>query len=244
MAGGLRVAVVDDNRLMRAGLETTLSSAGDLEVVASCGGADALAAVARCRPDVVLLDIRMPDVDGITVLRQLRELPWQPVVAMLTAFSGDDEVSAALRGGAAGYLLKDIDPEDLVRQVRALGAGQRPLAPGVTPIVIDGYLADVSAHTEARTAVAALTARERETLSLLGRGLSNAQIAHRMHIAPGTAKDYVSALLAKLGRVNRVQAAVLAERARLLTQVGRHHRRPAAASRPPASGSSSDPAVR
>lgn len=218
MSGGLSVAIVDDNALMRAGLAATLGTAGDIVVTVSCSGSGALAGVTAHRPDVVLVDVQMPDVDGITVLRQLRSLPRPPIVAMLTAFGPDEYVSAALRAGAAGYLLKDMAPEDLITQVRALGEGHRLLAPGVTSTVIDGYLAAGDSHAEARSAVESLTVRERETLSLVGHGLSNTQIAERMYIAPSTAKDYVSTLLAKLGRTNRVQAAVLAERARLLTQ--------------------------
>ncbi|MFD3678433.1 response regulator [Streptomyces sp. NPDC058613] len=209
---------MDDNALMRAGLGATIETASDIVVVASCDGPAALVAVIEHRPDVVLLDIEMPEVDGITVLKRLRSLPTPPVVAMLTAFGQDEYVSAALSSGADAYLLKDIDPEELIRQVRALGQGHRLLAPAVTSTVIDGYLTGACSHKAERSAVEGLTPRERETLSLLGHGLSNPQIARRMRIAPSTAKDYVSALLAKLGRVNRVQAAVLAERASLLTE--------------------------
>lgn len=214
-AHALRVVVVDDEQLIRVGLEMILTCAPDIDVVATCDGPDAVATVGRHRPDLVLLDVQMPGIDGITVLRELRTLPSPPVVAMLTAFGSDDYVRSALHHGAAGYLLKDTDPDHLIREVRALAAGGRSLAPGVVPAVIDGYLAGGPRPGE-NTAVERLTPREREALTLLGQGLTNDQIARRMHLAPSTAKDHVGVLLTKLGRVNRVQAAVLAERTGLL----------------------------
>ncbi len=212
----LRVVVVDDEQLIRVGLEMILTCAPDIDVVATCDGPDAVATVAQHRPDVVLLDVQMSGVDGITVLRELRALPAQPVVAMLTAFGSDDYVRRALHHGAAGYLLKDTDPDHLIREVRALAAGRRSLAPAVVPTVIDGYLAGSPHPGVSTAAVETLTPREREALTLLGQGLTNDQIARRMRLAPSTAKDHVSVLLTKLGRVNRVQAAVLAERTGLL----------------------------
>ncbi|MEV4442471.1 response regulator transcription factor, partial [Streptomyces sp. NPDC049577] len=137
----IRVAVVDDEQLVRSGLRMILGTARDIEVVADCGGGAAVEAVRRCSPDVVLLDIRMPDTDGLTVLRALRGLPRPPVVAMLTTFDADEYLSAALRSGAAGFLLKDTDPEQLVRAVRTLASGGSVLDPGVTRAVIGGYLA-------------------------------------------------------------------------------------------------------
>jgi len=200
---------------VRTGLRMILASAPDITVVAACDGPAALAAVTRHRPDIVLLDVRMPSADGITVLRRIRALPDPPRVAMLTAFGSDEYVRSALSHGAAGYLLKDTHPDQLLREVRALAAGGRPLAPAVTARVIEGYLAAI-APPEATAGILTLTPREREALSLLGLGLTNTQIARRMQLAPSTAKDHVGALLAKLGRLNRVQAAVLADRAGLL----------------------------
>jgi DNA-binding NarL/FixJ family response regulator len=211
----LRLVIVDDEQLMRSGLRMILDSAPGIEVVDACDGPAALASVMLHRPGLVLLDVQMPGADGITVLRRLRALPDPPVVAMLTAFGSDDYVRSALQHGAVGYLLKDIDPDQLVREVHALATGGRSLAPGVTPAVIDSYLAAAPLPDRAAD-IACLTPREREALTLLGRGLTNSQIARRMHLAPSTAKDHVGTLLAKLGRVNRVQAAVLAERAGLL----------------------------
>ncbi|RLU90494.1 DNA-binding response regulator [Streptomyces griseocarneus] len=212
----IRVAVVDDEQLVRSGLRMILGTAPDIEVVADCGGGEAVGTVRDCAPDVVLLDIRMPDVDGLTVLRALREqLPRPPAVAMLTTFDANEYLAAALRGGATGFLLKDTDPQQLVQAVRTLAAGGSVLDPGVTRAVIGGYLA-AEAETSAAHAVAALTPREREVLALLGAGLANPQIAERMGLAPSTVKDHVRALLGKLGGLNRVQAAIVADRAGLV----------------------------
>ncbi|MFI9204816.1 response regulator [Streptomyces sp. NPDC053048] len=211
----IRVAVVDDEQLVRSGLRMILGTAPDIEVVADCGGGQAVDTVLLGAPDVVLLDIRMPDVDGLTVLRRLRALPHPPAVAMLTTFDADEYLAAALRGGAAGFLLKDTDPEQLVRAVRTLASGGNVLDPGVTRAVIGGYLA-ADAGATAAEAVQALTPREREVLALLGAGLANPQIAERMGLAPSTVKDHVRAVLGKLGGLNRVQAAIVADRAGLV----------------------------
>lgn len=152
----IRVAVVDDEQLVRSGLRMILGTAPDIEVVADCGGGEAVATVAAHAPDVVLLDIRMPDVDGLTVLRALRAAPDPPRVAMLTTFDTEEYLAAALRAGAAGFLLKDTDPEQLVRAVRTLAGGGSVLDPGVTHAVIGGYLA-AEAESTAAEAVRGLT---------------------------------------------------------------------------------------
>lgn len=153
-----------------------LGTAPDIEMVADCSGAEAVETVLGCAADVVLLDIRMPDVDGLTVLRRLRAVPEPPTVAMLTTFDAQEYLTAALREGAAGFLLKDSDPEQLVRAVRTLAEGGSVLDPGVTRAVIGGYLTAEDQASAAR-AVRGLTPRESEVLALLGEGLANAQIA-------------------------------------------------------------------
>jgi DNA-binding NarL/FixJ family response regulator len=213
----LKVLVVDDEALVRSGVAMILGAAGGIEVVGGCDGTEALDMFLRHRPDVVLLDIRMPVVDGLTVLARLMDRPGPPAVAMLTTFSADERVAAALEGGASGFLLKDSEPEDLVRAVRALGAGGRVLSPPVTGPVIDGFL---GARPDAATAalIEALSPREREVLALVGEGLPNADIGRRLHLSVATVKEYVSSALVKLGGVNRVQAAVIASRAGMVAR--------------------------
>lgn len=214
----IRVVVVDDEQLVRSGLRMILGAASDIEVVADCGGGQAVATVLAQRPDVVMLDIRMPDVDGLTVLNQLTAALGErlPAITMLTTFDTDEYLATALRAGASGFLLKDTEPEQLVRAVRVLAAGGSTLDPGVARTVISGYVDGAGGCEQAKRAVEGLTDREREVLVLLGQGLSNAEIAARLHLAHGTVKDHVSALLGKLGGLNRVQAAVIAERAGLV----------------------------
>lgn len=210
----IRVAIVDDEGLLRSGLQLMIDAADDLTVVASCSGADALSLLAETRPDLVLLDIRMPEIDGLTILRELRDWPDPPVVAMLTTFDTDELIAEALRAGASGYLLKDTDPIDLTVAIRSLVAGQSTLSPRVARTVIDRYLQQ-GAETEAVGLVDRLSPREREVLRLIATGQSNTQIGSRLYLSPLTVKDHVSVILSKLEVDNRVQAAVLAHRARL-----------------------------
>lgn len=210
-----RVLLVDDERLIRSGLALILRSAGDIEVVGTCEGGEAVEAVGRLRPDVVLLDIRMPDIDGLTLLPRILELPDPPHVAMLTTFDHDDYLSRALALGAGGFLLKDTEPDTLIRSVRALATGAGCLSPSVVRRLHGGLTPGPRAQ-EAVEAVARLTPREREVLGYIGQGLSNGEIGARMHFSVATAKDDVSAVLGKIGVANRVQAAVIAERAGLL----------------------------
>ncbi|MFJ6754483.1 response regulator [Streptomyces sp. NPDC091273] len=212
----IRVMVVDDEALVRSGFTMILNAAVDIEVVAATGGGQALATVARHTPDLVLLDIRMPDVDGLTILARLMELDDPPLVAMLTTFDSDEYIATALRSGASGFLVKDTDPDELARLVRSLAAGAVVLAPQVTATVISGYLHHHGEQSAATRAVSRLSARERDVLVLLSQGLSNADIGCRLHLSIGTVKDYVSAVLAKLDVSNRVQAALWAQRAGLL----------------------------
>ncbi|ANN18287.1 DNA-binding response regulator [Amycolatopsis orientalis] len=207
--------VVDDEALVRSGFQLILRAAGDIDVVATATGAQAVREIGVHKPDVVLLDIRMPDVDGLTILRQLRALPDPPVVAMLTTFDSDEYIATALRSGAAGFLLKDTEPEHLAQLVRTLASGGGVLSPKVTRSVVDGFL-DSGAGSAAVDSVSRLTDRERDVLVLIAEGLSNADIGARVHLSVGTIKDHVSAILTKLKVNSRVQAALVAQRAGLL----------------------------
>ncbi|MEV8017526.1 response regulator [Streptomyces sp. NPDC086554] len=276
--------IVDDEELFRTGLRMVLETAGDIRVVEACEADGVLKAVAAHSPDVVLLDIRMPQRDGLTVLEDLKGRIPTPAVVMLTSFSADAYVVRALRAGADGFLLKDSDPDDLIRAVRAAAAGGGLLSPSIAAAIVEGYASSLGARTpsgpestagrpgqwdatlsssdvsgrdgsgrdvlerdvlerdalgrealehdvlghgtahaaqqpasrELRGRLARLTAREHEVLALLGTGLSNPEIAERLAITPGTAKEHVSATLAKLGTDNRVRAAVIAYQAGLV----------------------------
>ncbi|MDH6119626.1 response regulator transcription factor [Kitasatospora sp. GAS204B] len=216
----IRVLIVDDELLVRSGLGMIVGSAPDLELVGACSGGEAEEQVKRLRPHVVLLDVRMPDLDGISVLRRLRALPDPPAVSMLTTFDTDEYIGTALRAGAAGFLLKDTAPDQLVHAVRILAAGGSMLSPAVTRTVIGGYVEGGSPDAGALALVRSLTGRELDVLALLGEGLANAEIAERLFLGTGTVKDHISAILGKLGAANRVQAAVIAHRAGLVRPAG------------------------
>ncbi|MFE7444366.1 response regulator [Streptomyces chartreusis] len=208
--------VVDDEALVRSGFELILSAADDIEVVATTAGAEAVETVRREAPDVVLLDIRMPDVDGLTVLGRLRALAEPPVVAMLTTFDADEYILTALRSGAAGFLLKDTEPDQLAQLVRTLAAGGVVMSPKASRAVWQSHPGAAALGDEDAARVGRLTDREREVLVLIAEGLSNADIGTRIHLSAGTVKDHVSAILTKLRVGGRVQAALLAQRAGLL----------------------------
>jgi len=212
----IRVVVVDDEALVRSGFSLILSAAGDIDVVATATGGDALQTIRRERPDVVLLDIRMPDVDGLAVLNSLRSMPDAPVVAMLTTFDADEYIMTALRLGAAGFVLKDTEPEQLADYVRALAAGGVVLSPKASTTLMRGDRGLEPALDAEAARVRDLTAREKEVLRLVATGLSNGEIGARLFLGAGTVKDHVSSILAKLGVASRVQAALAAQRAGLL----------------------------
>lgn len=211
----IRVVVVDDEALVRSGFELILGASPDIEVIATANGGEAVETIRRERPDVVLLDIRMPDVDGLTVLRDLRSMPAPPTVAMLTTFDADEYILTALDSGAAGFLLKDTEPDQLPHLVRTLAAGGVVLSPKATQALLHNHLATRVDDDEAAR-VRLLTTRERDVLVLVAEGLSNADIGARLHLAAGTVKDHVSAILTKLRVTSRVQAALLAQRAGVL----------------------------
>jgi DNA-binding NarL/FixJ family response regulator len=216
----IRVVVVDDEALVRSGFELILSAADDIQVVATAVGAGAVDTVRRHRPDVLLLDIRMPDVDGLTVLGQVRALPEAPVVAMLTTFDTDEYVLTALRSGAAGFLLKDTEPDQLAQQVRTLAGGGVVMSPKASRAVLEAHPGASAVDAAEAARLGRLTGREREVLVLIAEGLSNAEIGARVHLSSGTVKDHVSAILTKLQVTSRVQAALLAQRAGLLDDRG------------------------
>ena len=215
----IRVLLVDDEELIRFGLRTVLESAGDIEVVGEASdGAAALAAANQLRPDVVLIDIRMPRVDGLAATRSILARPDPPKVAVLTTFHLDEYVFAALEAGASGFLLKDTPPRQIVAAVRAVADGSQMLSPAVTRRLIAEYVNRRVAprRGQARQRLDALSEREREVLVLLARGLSNADAARALHMSEATIKTYVSRMLTKLGLSNRTQAAILAHDAGLL----------------------------
>ncbi|MER0478511.1 response regulator transcription factor [Streptomyces sp. Edi2] len=208
----IRVLLADDQLLVRAGFKVLLDAQPGIEVVAEAAdGEQALAAVREHRPDIVLMDIRMPVVDGLVATRRITEDPRLPEVkvVMLTTFELDEYVFEAIRSGASGFLVKDTEPEELVRAVRAVVAGDALLSPGVTRRLIAEFAAR-SKEPAASDALSALTDREREVMALVGIGLSNEEIARRLVVSPLTAKTHVSRTMVKLGARDRAQLVVLA----------------------------------
>ncbi|WP_030023460.1 response regulator [Streptomyces monomycini] len=207
----IRVLVVDDEALVRTGLRMILQPADDIEVVGEAGdGREAITAVAAHRPDVVLMDVRMPGMDGLTALRELRRSPGGPRVIMLTTFDLDDYVHTALRNGASGFLLKDTSPRDLANAVRTVAEGSAMLTPKVTQRLIDTFAGlEPEGAAEARQRLSVLTEREDEVVRAVARGLSNAEVGRALIMSEGTVKAHVSRALAKLNLSNRVQMALL-----------------------------------
>ncbi|QSB13085.1 response regulator transcription factor [Natronosporangium hydrolyticum] len=214
----IRVVLADDQALVRAGFRALLDAEPDIEVVGEAGdGAQAVRLTSQTRPDLVLMDIRMPGVDGLTATRQLAADPAlaQLRIVILTTFELDEYVFEALRSGAAGFLVKDTEPVELLRGVRAVAAGDALLSPSVTRRVIEQFAARAAAPTPPRE-VADLTDREREVVALVGAGLSNQEIAERLVLSPATAKTHVSRAMGKVGARDRAQLVVLAYEAGLV----------------------------
>ena len=215
----IRVLLVDDQPLLRTGFRLILQSEPDLEVVGEAAdGEVALAQVTALRPDVVLMDIRMPRMDGIEATRLITRLDAPPSVLVLTTYDLDEHVVESLRAGASGFLLKDVPADELVQAVRVVHAGAAIVAPTVTRRLLDRFARHLPATGEpAPTALPELTEREHQVLLLVARGLSNAEIAAELVLSETTVKTHVSNLLAKLGLRDRVQAVVLAYERGLVT---------------------------
>ncbi|WP_199547292.1 response regulator transcription factor [Streptomyces sp. N35] len=213
----IRVLIADDSAITRRGLTWIIESSGDMEVCGEAAdGAQAVALAGELGPDVVLLDIRMPNVDGLAALPELLRTPRPPRVIVLATFHEDAQVAEALRTGAVGFLLKDTPPDDLLRAIREVHAGNATLGPAVARRLLDARAGRTTTATpEEQRRLATLSARERDVLRLLARGLTNADIAAELGTTEGTVKGYVSNVLAKLDADSRVRAATLAYRAGL-----------------------------
>ena len=205
-----------------AHLRTILGSAPDIEVTGEAhDGAAGIEAVRKYRPDVVLMDLRMPVMDGITAIERIIKLASPPIVVVLTTFDADQYVLRALRAGAAGFLVKSTPPENLIGLVRVAAEGNTVLSPAAARRLVAASADSQPARERARNLIAALTEREVEVLTGLGEGLSNAQIAGRLYLSEATVKGYVSRMLDKLGLDNRTQAGLLAHDAGIISQPGR-----------------------
>jgi len=216
-----RVLLVDDDALVRSALTLMLGGQADLEVVGEAGDGEAgVALVGSLRPDVVLMDIRMPGVNGLEATQRLHAQPDPPRVIVLTTFDADDLVVRAVAAGADGFLLKDTPPGDIVAAVRAVVDGEPMLSPTATRALIDRVRTDGAGPSDRSVAaarrLAVLTEREREVALAVGRGLSNAEIARALHLSVPTVKAHVSRLFDKLGTTNRVQIAICVHDAGLL----------------------------
>ena len=212
MAEPIRVLIVDDHAVVREGLQAFLELQEGIEVVGQAAdGEDAVEAAARLRPDVILMDLVMPRLDGVAAMRSLRESVPDARVIVLTSFLDDDKLLPALRAGAAGYLLKNAEPREVARAVRAAHAGEALLDP-----VVAARLVETLATAGADEPLDRLTPREREVLVLIGRGFPNKRIARELELSEKTVKTHVGHVLAKLGVGDRTQAAVVAVRAGLV----------------------------
>jgi DNA-binding NarL/FixJ family response regulator len=208
----IRVAIADDQQLIRAGFRSLLESEDDIQVVGEAGGGvEAVALVTKLRPDVVLMDIRMPDGDGLWATEQIVANPAlaNTHIVIVTTFELDEYVGQAIRAGASGFLVKDTEPVELIRAVRVVAGGEALLSPGVTKRLLE-RIAGTLAETPDTSQLKLLTEREREVLALVGLGLNNGEIGHRLFLSPLTAKTHVSRIMSKLLARDRVQLVVVA----------------------------------
>ncbi|MBA2556282.1 MAG: response regulator transcription factor [Chloroflexi bacterium] len=208
----IRVVVVDDQALVRGGFAMVLNHQDDIEVVAEAGtGVEAVEAARRHRPDVILMDIRMPEMDGLEATsRIIEEADWAVRVVILTTFDPDEYVYRALRAGASGFVLKDIPPTELVSAVRTVADGGALLAPSITRRLIGQFAEQLAVDTAVSGRLERLTEREREVVTAIARGSSNAEISEELFIGPATVKSHVSSILTKLGLRDRAQVVVFA----------------------------------
>jgi DNA-binding NarL/FixJ family response regulator len=210
----VRVLLADDQPLIRSGLRVLIADTADLQVVGEAGtGAEAVRLVGELHPDVVVMDIRMPGMDGIEATRLVTALPQPPHVLVLTTFDEDDHVYGALRAGASGFLVKDMALDDILAAIRVVAAGDALIAPSVTRRLIEQFAGAARAGARsapARRQLNGVTDREREVLTLIGSGRSNAEIALDLHISPATVKAHVARLLTKLDARDRVQLVITA----------------------------------
>ncbi|HEY3771451.1 MAG TPA: response regulator transcription factor [Solirubrobacteraceae bacterium] len=211
----VRVLIVDDDPLVRAGLVMMLGGTDQVEVAGEASdGSEVLSAVDHHRPDVVLLDLRMPKVDGLAAMALLRSQPSPPRILVLTTFDTDDQVLRALRAGAAGFLVKDTPPADIVRAIELVAAGESMLSPTVTRRLIERLAGEADSDAQQREAMqrlASLPERDREIARGIGAGKPNAAIAEELHLSVATIKSHVSSMLAELGFENRVQIALMVQ---------------------------------
>jgi DNA-binding NarL/FixJ family response regulator len=213
------VLLADDHRLILDSVRSSLEESGEFEVVGEAvTGSQVLSLVKRTAPDVVLLDIRMPVMDGLEATRRLAADPDPPHILVLTTFDADEHVYEAMKAGAGGFLLKDIRPEDLARAVRVVAAGETLLAESVTRRLIERFVR--RPQPDEHAALAELTSREREVLELIARGLSNAEIGEALFLTEATVKTHVTHVLRKLGLRDRVQAVIYAYEAGLVEPGG------------------------
>ena len=207
----IRVLLVDDQALVRAGFAMVLAAQADMEVVGEAGnGVEALAALASAPADVAVMDLRMPVLDGVEATRRICARTDGPRVLALTTFDTDEDAFAALQAGASGFLLKNAPPEDLLAAIRVVAGGESVVAPRVTRALLDRFAGQLTLSGRADERLASLTGRERDVLELVAAGLSNTEIAARLHVAEATVKTHFGRILTKLGLRDRVQVVVFA----------------------------------
>ncbi|MFE1315948.1 response regulator [Streptomyces sp. NPDC058755] len=214
----IRVLLADDQQLIRTALQMVMADAPDLEVVGEAGdGAEAVELTAALEPDVVVMDIRMPGMDGIEATRKITAGPGKAQIVVLTTFDDDDYVYGALQAGASGFLVKDMALDEILAAVRVVAGGDGLIAPSVTRRLIKEFAGRPSAAAKPRRTITGITVREREVLTLVAQGMSNAELAEHLVISIATAKTYVTRLLAKLDARDRVQLVIMAYEAGLVT---------------------------